>query len=44
MNSGNSELQNFLKLPYDKPLPENLIRKIARYRLKHISEGDGFWA
>jgi uncharacterized protein YdhG (YjbR/CyaY superfamily) len=36
--------KNFLKLPYDKPLPEALIRKIAKYRLKHIGEGDGFWA
>jgi len=36
--------RNFLKIPYDKPLPEKLIRKIARYRLKNIGEGDGFWA
>jgi uncharacterized protein YdhG (YjbR/CyaY superfamily) len=35
--------KNFLKLPYDKPLPEKLIRKIAKYRLKNIGE-DGFWA
>ena len=35
--------KNFLKLPYDKPLPEKLIRKIARYRLKNIGDGDGFW-
>ena len=36
--------KNFLKLPYDKPLPEKLIRKIEKYRLKNIGEGDGFWA
>ena len=35
--------KNFLKLPYDKPLPEKLIRKIASYRLKNIGDGDGFW-
>jgi uncharacterized protein YdhG (YjbR/CyaY superfamily) len=36
--------RNFLKLPYDKPLPEKLIRKIAKYRLKNLGDGDGFWS
>jgi uncharacterized protein YdhG (YjbR/CyaY superfamily) len=36
--------KNFLKIPYDKPLPEKMIRKIAKYRLQNIGEGDGFWA
>jgi uncharacterized protein YdhG (YjbR/CyaY superfamily) len=37
--------KNFLQLPYDKPLPEDLIRKIAKYRLRNLSEreDDGFW-
>ena len=37
--------KNFLKIPYDEPVPEALIRKIARYCLKNVSkrEGDSFW-
>ena len=35
--------QNFLQIPYDQPVPEELIRKIARYRLQSLGEGDGFW-
>ena len=37
--------KNFLQIPYDKPLPENLIRKIAEYRLETVRErkDDGFW-
>jgi uncharacterized protein YdhG (YjbR/CyaY superfamily) len=35
--------QNFLKLPYNKPLPEALIRKIAKYRLQHMGDGATFW-
>ena len=40
-----STTRNFLQLPYDNPLPEDLIRKIAKYRLKNLSEreDDGFW-
>jgi uncharacterized protein YdhG (YjbR/CyaY superfamily) len=34
---------NFLKLPYDKPLPEALIRKIAKYRLRNMGKGGSFW-
>jgi uncharacterized protein YdhG (YjbR/CyaY superfamily) len=36
---------NFLQIPYDEPLPETLIRKIAKYRLKVVLErgDDGFW-
>src|SRR5678816_3872900 len=30
--------KNFLHIPYDKPLPENLIRKIAEYRLETVRE------
>jgi uncharacterized protein YdhG (YjbR/CyaY superfamily) len=37
--------KNFLQLPYDQPLPEDLIRRIARYSLKAVKErdDDGFW-
>ena len=35
--------KNFLQIPYDKPLPEALVRKIAKYRLRNMSEGDTFW-
>lgn len=37
--------RNFLKLPYDKPLPESLIRKIARHRVRELrSRTDkSFW-
>jgi len=35
--------KNFLKIPYDEPVPEKLIRKIAEYRAKNMGEGDSFW-
>ena len=37
--------KNFLQLPYDEPLPEALIRKIAKHRLQTVRErgDDSFW-
>jgi len=37
--------KNFLKIPYEQPVPEALVRKIANYCLKNVSgrEGDSFW-
>ena len=37
--------RHFLKIPYDQPLPETLIRKIAQHRLKAVCarEDDNFW-
>ena len=37
--------KNFLQLPYDKPLPEDLVRRIAEYRLRDVREreDDAFW-
>ena len=35
--------RNFLKLPYAKPIPETLIRRIAKWRVKNIGDGEGFW-
>lgn len=34
-----------LQIPYNKPLPEDLIRKIAEYRLRQVREraDDAFW-
>jgi uncharacterized protein YdhG (YjbR/CyaY superfamily) len=34
---------NFLQIPYDEPMPEDLVRRIAEYRLRNMGEGDGFW-
>ena len=37
--------KNYLKLPYAKPLPEALIRKIAEHQVQAVAarEGDSFW-
>ena len=37
--------KNYLQIPYDKPLPANLIRRIAKYRLRAVRErdDDAFW-
>ncbi len=37
--------KNFLQLPYDRSLPEELIKKIAEFRLREVSarEDDSFW-
>ena len=34
-----------LQIPYNKPLPEDLVRKIAEYRLRDVREreDDAFW-
>lgn len=36
---------NFLKILYSQPIPEDLIRKIAKYRLKSLKnrKDDNFW-
>jgi uncharacterized protein YdhG (YjbR/CyaY superfamily) len=37
--------KNFLQVPYNKPLPEDLIRKIAERRVQVVRErkDDAFW-
>jgi uncharacterized protein YdhG (YjbR/CyaY superfamily) len=37
--------KNYLQIPYNKPLPEDLVRKIAKYRLREVRkrEDDAFW-
>ncbi len=44
-----SELKNYktgkgsIQFPLEKPLPERLVAKIARYRLKELKENDAKW-
>lgn len=37
--------KNFLQVPYDEPVPEGLVRKIAKHRVRTVRErkDDGFW-
>ncbi|MGH6622675.1 MAG: iron chaperone [Burkholderiaceae bacterium] len=37
--------KNFLQIPYDEPLPEALIRKIAKHCVRTVRErkDDAFW-
>lgn len=37
--------KNFLQIPYIEPVPEDLIRRIAEYRLRVVRERDdnAFW-
>ncbi len=37
--------KNYLKVRYDEPLPEDLIRRIAEHRVREVSErqDDSFW-
>ena len=43
--AGYKTTKNYLQLPYDTPVPVELVRKIAKYRLRHVSQrkDDGFW-
>ena len=35
--------EDTIQLPYDKPLPKALIRKIAAFRVKQVRETDARW-
>ena len=36
--------KNFLQVPYNEPLPEDLIRRIAKSRLRDVErKDDAFW-
>lgn len=37
--------KNYLQVPYDEPVPEDLIRRMAEYRARVVREreDDGFW-
>ena len=43
--AGYQTTKNYLQVPYDEPLPEELIRKIAKYRVRELREreDDAFW-
>jgi len=32
-----------IQFPYDKPLPAQLIRKIAEFRVRDVKENDALW-
>src|SRR5690625_2434907 len=38
-----STKKDSIQFPYDKPLPENLIRKIAEYRKEDVEQKDAKW-
>jgi uncharacterized protein YdhG (YjbR/CyaY superfamily) len=40
---GHRITKNYLQIPYDEPVPEELVRKIAEYRLRNMGESDAFW-
>lgn len=42
---GHQTTRYTLKVPFDEPLPEDLIRRMAEYRLRTVTEreGGGFW-
>ena len=42
---GHRTTKNMLQLPYDEPLPEALIRRIAKDRLREVRarKDDAFW-
>ncbi len=35
--------KNYLQIPYNEPLPEALVRKTAKYRLRNMGDSDSFW-
>ena len=43
--AGYKTTKHYLQIPYDQPVPEDLIRLIAEYRLQAVREreDDGFW-
>ena len=42
---GHKTTKGALQIPYNKPLPEDLVRRIAKYRLRVVRErrDDAFW-
>ncbi|MGI9015233.1 MAG: hypothetical protein ACR2GY_13440 [Phycisphaerales bacterium] len=38
-------LKNYLQIPYDQPVPEDLVRRIAEHQLQAVREreDDSFW-
>lgn len=44
--AGHRTTKNFLQIPYDQPVPADLVRRIAEHCVQIVNEcpGDGFWA
>ena len=42
---GHKTTANFLQIPYDQPVPEDLVRRIAEYCVRTVQQRDneGFW-
>ena len=40
---GHKTTKGTLQIPYKKPLPEDLVRKIAEHRLRNMGDSDAFW-
>ena len=42
---GHRTTKNYLQIPYDQPLPEKLIRRMAEHSLRVVAEreDDAFW-
>lgn len=42
---GHKTTKGTVQIPYDQPVPEDLVRRIAEYSLRHVSErqDEGFW-
>jgi len=42
---GHKTTKHFLQVPYDQPLPEDLIRRMAEYCVRAVAEreDDSFW-
>ncbi len=42
---GHPTTKNYLQMPHDQPIPEELVRKLAEYRLDMVNarDDDSFW-
>ena len=40
---GHKTTKYYLQMPYDEPFPEELVRKIAVYRVRNVGDRDTFW-
>ena len=43
--AGHHTTVNYLQIPYDQPIPEDLVRRIAQHQLRlvHERDDDTFW-
>jgi uncharacterized protein YdhG (YjbR/CyaY superfamily) len=40
---GHTTTKNYLKIPYDEPVPEALVRKLARHSIRNLGDRESFW-